>query len=166
MSATGLGGPVAGLPKPAFAVAGDPTILVVDDEPLVLEVMAEALREHGLYVVACADADEGLDALGRIGGPTVLVADVGLRGRSGPALAEAFRAVRPNGAVVFVTGLASDRFVRGLGERDVLLQKPFGGRDLCAAVSRAAALPAGGMASAASPGTSAMRPREKRRAIA
>jgi FixJ family two-component response regulator len=122
-------------------VPADVTILVVEDEPLVLEVMAETLREHGLRVVACDDADAGLAALPLIGGPTVLVTEVRLRSLSGPALAQAFRAEHPGGAVVFMTGLAHGGFVPGVvGVRDVLLRKPFGGDDLREAVSRAVAL--------------------------
>ena len=117
------------------------TVLLVDDEPLVLEVMAEALEDLGWSLILCGDAGEGLGALSLLLGPAVLVVDVALRGVSGPALAEAFRDRRPDGAVVFTTGLGDGEALMGaMRERDAVLRKPFGGRDLCRAVARAATL--------------------------
>ena len=117
------------------------TVLLVDDEPLVLEVMAEALEELGWSLILCGDAGEGLGALSLLLGPAVLVVDVSLRGVSGPALADAFRDRRPDGAVVFTSGIGDgEALVGAMRERDALLRKPFGGRELRRAVARAATL--------------------------
>jgi CheY-like chemotaxis protein len=121
------------------------TVLAVDDEPRMLEVIAEALGELGLRVVTCRDAGEGLGAFALLGGPAVLVTDIGLHGVPGVVLAEAFRDTRPDGAVVFTSGLRSGSpTAMTLGARDIVLRKPFNRRDLRAAVCRAAALASNG----------------------
>ncbi len=132
-------GPIGHGGRGAKGAAGS-TVLVVVDEPQMLEAMTEALSERGHRVVACRDAGEGLGALSLIAGPAVLVTDVNLHGFSGLDLAEAFRAVRRDGGVVFITGLTQvGTMPDAFGARDVLLRKPFGADDLRAAVSRAAA---------------------------
>jgi CheY-like chemotaxis protein len=122
------------------------TILAVDDEPLVLEVIAEALGDLGLRIVTCRDAGEGLGAFALLDGPAVLVTDVGLHGLTGPALADAFRDTRPNGAVVFTTSRQNRApdVPTTLGPRDIVLPKPFGRRELRVAIGRAAALASSG----------------------
>ena len=121
------------------------TVLVVENEPRLLDAMTDALAEICPRVIGCADAGEGLGAFGLLRGPAVLVVNAGLEGLSAQSLAEAFRDAAPQGAVVFITesGYGMSVF-RMLGARDALLRRPFGGRELRAAVRRAAALASGG----------------------
>lgn len=112
------------------------TVLLVEDDPLVLEVMEEMLMECGHRVIACRDADECLRALPEADGRVVLVTDVAMRGRSGRALADEFRRRRPDVPVVFATGLPAD-VLAPLNENETVLHKPFAIRDIAAAVDQA-----------------------------
>lgn len=120
---------------------GAVTILLVDDDALVREVMADALAELRHRVIVCADAEECLAALASLRGVAVLVTDVAMPGTSGIALAQAFRRARPGSPVIFATGLADSTDVTdALGPADQMLLKPFGGAALLAAVGQAASL--------------------------
>ena len=120
---------------------GAVTILLVDDDALVREVMAEALSELRHRLIVCADADECFSALADLRGVAVLVTDVAMPGTSGIVLADAFRRARPGSPVIFATGLADSTDVtEALGPADQMLLKPFGGAALLAAVGQAASL--------------------------
>ncbi len=111
------------------------TVLLVDDDPLVLSVLAEALTECGHRVVPCRDAGECLAALDGAGERLLLVTDMALPGCSGRALAEEVRRRRPGVPVVFATGLPASAVVP-LGTDETLMEKPFSLRDFAAVVAR------------------------------
>jgi DNA-binding NtrC family response regulator len=130
--------------NPDSEAIADVTILLVVDDPVVLEVMAEALDELCPRVIACSDAGEGLGAFSLLTGRAVLVTEVGLRSLSGAALAEAFHAACPAGGAVLTTGFVNGAAAAGTSDpRDIVLRKPFDARELRDAVCRAAALASG-----------------------
>ena len=66
-----------------------PTVLVVEDEPLVRIVAAEVLDEAGYCVLEAGDGDEALDVLASHGEVQLLFTDLNLPGSiDGLALAE------------------------------------------------------------------------------
>jgi PAS domain S-box-containing protein len=108
-------------------LAGDETVLLVEDDPSVLELVRDTLRHQGYQVIA---ASQGSDALrlaqahaGRI---DLLLADVVLPKMSGPALAARLVALRPGLKVVLMSGYPADAFS---ASREVanaaFLAKPF-----------------------------------------
>ena len=108
-------------------------ILLVEDEPLIREIMLESLRDAGFEVVEAANGDE---AIGLIqGGPhrfSLLVTDFHMPGRSdGSAVAAAMRRRRPEIPVVIASG-RPDVFDEGLTAKlgYQLLKKPYRPRDL------------------------------------
>ena len=115
------------------------TVLLVDDDPLVLSVLAEALADGGHRVVACRDAEECLDALAHVGERLLLVTDMALPGRSGRALADEVRRRRPGVPVVFATGLPEGSLAP-LGNDESVMQKPFRMHDFTAVIDRLAAV--------------------------
>ena len=120
---------------------GGITILLVDDDTLVRDTMAEALAEMGHRLIVCASGDECLAALPALRGAAVLVTDVAMPGMSGLTLATAFRRARPGSTVVFATGLAeTEELTSALGPGDLLLAKPFCGSELLSIVCQAATL--------------------------
>ena len=126
------------------------TILAVDEEPQVLKIIAQALREINLRIVACRDAEEGLGAFALLDGPAVLITDAALQRASGMALAQTFRRARPDGVVVFTSRFPARISAAGIvGARDIVLRKPFGAGELRAAICRATMLAAAGPRSAA-----------------
>lgn len=104
------------------------TILVIDDEVLVRETMAEFLREQGYNVLEAEDGPSGLSLLDTDRRIDLLVTDVGLPGGlNGRQVAEAARQTRSELKVLFVTGYAANSFVgSGMMEEGMhVVTKPF-----------------------------------------
>lgn len=100
-------------------------VLVVEDEPLIRDVLAQALRDAGCEVVEAAGAEEALRALEAQVRPDVLVTDVKMPGPvNGFELAVRMRAVRPGLRVIVTSGDASAEGARGVA--DEFLPKPYG----------------------------------------
>jgi PAS domain S-box-containing protein len=115
--------------QPAHGPAGgNETVLLVEDEELVRDIAARALRAAGYRVQVARDASEALDAgadgAGRI---DILVTDVIMPGLNGTVLAEKLLARHPGLRVLFVSGYARDALGEGgvLREGVEFLQKPF-----------------------------------------
>jgi CheY-like chemotaxis protein len=67
-----------------------PTILVVEDEPVVLEALQEALGRDEVVVVSASTSEDALAAAQGVH-PAIFVIDLMLPGESGIELAEALR---------------------------------------------------------------------------
>ncbi len=80
-------------------------ILVVEDEALIAEMMAEVLMEHGFEVKAVATAKDALQHL-TCGAPCdCLFTDINLPGGvDGATLAQLVRELRPDLPVVYASG--------------------------------------------------------------
>ena len=92
------------LPHPGVIM---PTVLIVDDEPVILRVLARFLDAPGRTVLTAASAAEALE-LARTQGPIdVALLDKNLGDRSGLELARDLRRLDALTAVVLITGYAS-----------------------------------------------------------
>ncbi|MFG1424827.1 response regulator [Roseixanthobacter glucoisosaccharinicivorans] len=81
------------------------TILVVEDEPLVRLVIAEALRDQGFRVVEAASADEAILALSAGLAVDLVFTDVRMPGAvDGLALASRLKRERPELPVLITSG--------------------------------------------------------------
>jgi two-component system cell cycle response regulator CpdR len=80
------------------------TVLVVDDEPMVLEVTALMLEDLGCVVFTAKCGTEALSTLADEPTVTVLITDVNMPGISGYELAEHARKERPNLSVLLLSG--------------------------------------------------------------
>ena len=114
-------------------------VLLVEDESLVREMLAECLADAGLRVAEAPNAEAALEAVGAAGEaglpPRVLVTDVDLgRGMDGLALAAEARRRWPDLGVVVMTGRPANLDGRGPDPREVRLGKPFGPSRLAEAV--------------------------------
>ena len=115
----------------------DISILVVDDEPSVVELLSEYLRTRGHTVCVAQDGLEALDRLEE-GGIDVVLTDMKMPKVAGPEL---LRTIQQRGypvATILMTGYGTvDSAVRALkaGAHDYLL-KPFSLRELYAALGR------------------------------
>lgn len=105
------------------------TILVVDDQPLVRDVVRESLESVGYRVLAAEDGPAALAAAGaEQRPPQLLLADVVMPAMSGRELAETLRRKNPELRVLLMSGYTADR----IGRHGVLeggadfIQKPFG----------------------------------------
>jgi signal transduction histidine kinase len=106
------------------ATRGGEHILVVDDEQVVRDLLAQLLRDQGYEVSLAASPD---DARALKGPFDVLLTDIVMPGTSGPDLATEIDARH----VLFMSGYDQDALVRADAP---FLQKPFGRDDLAAAV--------------------------------
>jgi DNA-binding response OmpR family regulator len=121
-----------------------PTILIVDDEPIVREVVSDYLRKDGFVVESAADGPEALSRFAA-SRPDLVLLDLMLPGIDGLEVCRRFRA-QSNVPIIMVTakGEETDTII-GLGVgADDYVAKPFSPRELVArvkAVLRRAATP-------------------------
>jgi len=112
----------------AARLTGQETILLVDDEETILDVVASGLRAKGYRVLEARHPDLALKLAAEFEGPIhLLVTDIVLPRLSGPRLAEAIRVLRPELRVLFTSGYTEDETVlHGVSQRSInFLEKPF-----------------------------------------
>ena len=96
-------------------------ILVVEDEPLIRFVMAEALRELGISVVEAASADEAWQYLTAGGSVDLVFTDHRMPGSmTGGQLATQIRLQYPSVVVIVTSGYFDDR-----GWSEPIVPKPY-----------------------------------------
>lgn len=104
------------------------TVLVVEDEEIVRELVCDVLAENGYNVLCASDGVEALRlARGFEGTIDLLITDVIMPHMNGPELADQLTLARPETKVLFVSGY-SDNDIGDHGVLDPrieLLQKPF-----------------------------------------
>ena len=123
---------VAGVASDDRAAAGE-TVLVVEDEPIVRELILDVLRDLGYLALEASDGPAGLRILRTETRIDLLVTDVGLPGMNGRQLAEQGRETRPELKVLFITGYAEDASLGpGYGAGMQTITKPFPVRLLAA----------------------------------
>jgi DNA-binding response OmpR family regulator len=110
------------------------TVLVVDDEPKIVEVVGDYLRSAGFSVTAAADGERAV-ALARARPPDLVLLDLGLPGLDGLDVARELRRASPVPIIMLTArGTETDRVVGlELGADDYLV-KPFSPRELLARV--------------------------------
>jgi CheY-like chemotaxis protein len=106
--------------------------LVVDDEPMILEILAEHCASLGMGVLEAADGADALRLVEAHPEIEVLVTDVRMPGLDGPTLAQRALALRPDIKVIFVTGYTTYR-----SSAWPILRKPFDLDELEAALRQA-----------------------------
>ena len=137
------------------------TVLVVDDDPIVREVLSSYLLRAGLEVAEAGDGEAALRAFGT-GHPDLVVLDLTLPRLDGLEVFRRMRAVRGDLPVVMLTarGEESDRVLGLEVGADDYITKPFSNRELVlrvqsilrrVAVPSAPPLTAGADAAAAAP---------------
>ncbi len=104
------------------------TILVVDDEQDILNVIEATLNREGFEVLKALNGDMALDLFQKLNKPIdLLLTDVVMPGMSGPMLVDRLLAVQPNLPVLFMSGYDDRQVVHRyvLKEGFALLAKPF-----------------------------------------
>ena len=111
------------------------TILLVDDEPLLLMSMAADLQDAGFAVIEAANADQALAALNTIPSISLVCTDVRMPGSmDGIGLARRVRAERPELPVLLVSGEITGRHEPNIA--DARLIKPIDAAELLNTVRR------------------------------
>jgi CheY-like chemotaxis protein len=107
---------------------GSETILFVEDEESVRELVGDYLAGTGYHVLEAVDGVQALEvAAAHQGAIQILVTDVVMPRLSGRELASRMAAQRPNIKILFISGYTDDSIFRhGVLEGGVAyLQKPF-----------------------------------------
>ncbi len=129
-------------PSPSSEVMarGSETVLIVEDQEPLRDMIEEVLTAQGYTVLSAADGPQALDlAKGHPGAIDLLLSDVVMPGMGGRVLVERLSATRPGLRVLYMSGYTngaiSDRGL--LAEGVILIEKPFTGSQLAVAVRRA-----------------------------
>ncbi|HST80531.1 MAG TPA: response regulator transcription factor [Kineosporiaceae bacterium] len=112
-----------------------PVILVVEDEPVIAELLRSYLARDGFEVRVATDGESGLTAIAHHR-PAAVILDVGLPGIDGTEVCRRLRADRNWTPVLFVTA-RDDEVDRVLGLElgaDDYVTKPFSPREVVARV--------------------------------
>ncbi len=124
-------------PVPIESCGGTETILLVEDEPSVLEVAQHTLQQLGYTVLACGGPGEALRTFrGQPHQVDLLVTDVVMPRMNGKELAARIQSLRPEVPVLFTSGF-SERILtkQGIVQGDVqFLGKPYRPLDLASRV--------------------------------
>jgi CheY-like chemotaxis protein len=101
-----------------------PLVLVVEDEVLLSDIIADELEDAGYRVITSFTGEEGLTILEGPDPVDLLFTDIRLPGRvDGWRLAEAARSLRPGLPIVYATGYSTEQPREVPGSR--FLTKPY-----------------------------------------
>ena len=111
---------------------GHETLMIVEDEPSVRNMVASALRHDGYRLLIAGSAEEALTIADAHDGPIdLLLTDAMMPGKSGVELANLMAVRRPATPVIVMSGYTDETLdVPGMKEPIALLQKPFTPREL------------------------------------
>jgi CheY-like chemotaxis protein len=127
----------AGRAAPAAVVGGKETILLVEDEPAVLDLAHRTLQQLGYNVLPCASADEALRTFGEYQSRIeLLVTDVVMPRMNGNELAARVSALSPGVSVLFSSGYGESIVAKqGVAlDGPHFISKPYRPRELAAKV--------------------------------
>jgi CheY-like chemotaxis protein len=99
-----------------------PVVLVVEDEPLLREMIAFEFELSGFEVIDAGSAEEALQRLREMPGLDLLFTDIRLPGMDGWSLAEQVRALHADAPVIYASGNAERQ---ELLPRSEFIQKPY-----------------------------------------
>jgi two-component system, cell cycle sensor histidine kinase and response regulator CckA len=132
--------PVMAQVQPPSLTKGSETVLLVEDEPMVLELGRYMLEDLGYTVWPVASPGEAIRLAQTRGGEIdLLVTDVVMPEMNGPELARRLLAAHPHLRCLFVSGYFADSAaLRSAQAQEIdFLQKPFSSADLADRVRRA-----------------------------
>jgi PAS domain S-box-containing protein len=133
-SAAAAESPVTSASTPALDHA---TILLVEDEPTLRNVIIDFLASAGHTVIAAESHEEAMERAAESGSAIdLLLTDVILKGRNGKQLAESLKAKGFHFKVIYMSGYTPDAIVHHgvLEEGTIFLQKPFSRATLLAKI--------------------------------
>jgi two-component system, cell cycle sensor histidine kinase and response regulator CckA len=113
--------------------SGTETLLIVENETAIRNLLQMALRKNGYTVLAAESGREALDLVrDHVGSIDLLITDVMMPDMDGPELVRQLAVIRPETPTLFMSGYMDD----ALGEHGILpssvnfIQKPFSPRGI------------------------------------
>jgi CheY-like chemotaxis protein len=115
------------------------TVLVVEDEALISEVVRDALTDNGFAVHLADSGDAALRYLEGGHAIDVLFTDINLPGSiDGTELANRARELQPELPVIYTSGHVFPRQLEPMAPRSVFVNKPYDLRNICTLIRRLA----------------------------
>jgi len=114
------------------------SVLVIDDEADVRDLVSDVLASHGHHITRASGGREGLARFGE-GKYDIVLTDLGMPDLNGWEVARAIKSTRGDTPVLLLTGWADAVDPSAAGLVDGILKKPFGLDELAAAVTTALA---------------------------
>jgi len=118
---------------PTGETRGSETLLLVEDEEMVRQLVGRVLRELGYEVFEASSGEEALSVSDSLERPIdLLLTDVVMPGMSGRELAELLTVSRPTTRVLFMSGYTEEAIVHNdvLGGETEFIGKPFTPQEL------------------------------------
>jgi len=116
-------------PQPIIApavAAKDTTILIIDDDLSISELLTEVLNGFGYATFTATDSQEGIELFEQQKDEIKLViSDVAMPKLNGPEVMQKIREIKPEMPFIFITGYqdASDEAI--LSDKTQMMLKPF-----------------------------------------
>lgn len=104
-------------------MAADITILVVDDDQYLLDLLIETLKTIGYQAIGVSDAQAALRVLADVE-IHLVITDIKMPGMSGVEFAQEAKAAYPHLPVIFITGVFGSSILQE-ADADGFLSKPF-----------------------------------------
>jgi CheY-like chemotaxis protein len=127
------------VPANEMNAAATPDILIIEDDPIMREALADWLQAVGYGVRKAADGGAGLAAV-KVAAPSLVVTDIYMPGQSGVAVIAELKQGYPDIPIIAISGLFNSG--HGMDADAALalgaaraLAKPFKRRDLLRAVA-------------------------------
>jgi two-component system cell cycle sensor histidine kinase/response regulator CckA len=114
--------------RPSQTVGGSETVLLVEDEASVRQLVRETLEAGGYKLLEAEDGEAALRVSSRHDGPIdILITDVVMPGISGQELSRRLCIADPKLKVLYLSGYTEDSIIRegALEAGTAFLQKPF-----------------------------------------
>lgn len=123
------------IPDEAELSGHNKTILLVDDEAAIRQMVAELLSDSGYRVVEAVDSVSAMKQAEKLEHLDLLLTDIGLPGMmNGISLAAQFKLKYPQLKVLFVTGFAGGSNLVSVDATTRILTKPFSLNELSSRV--------------------------------
>lgn len=124
---------------------GGVTVLVVEDEPLVLDMISQELTDQGFAVLEADTAEAALSIIESGQSVDVLFTDIRLPGEmDGWGLAKTVRKAKPKLPVIYATGYTVERPAMVQVPGSVFLKKPYRPSAIAETIRTLIAAPIGG----------------------
>jgi two-component system, cell cycle sensor histidine kinase and response regulator CckA len=127
---------VVDVPSPSGLKGGE-TILIVDDQEIVLQILEDMLLQYGYSVIQCRSGEEALETYSkRAKEIDLVIMDLGMPGMGGEAAISAFKAMHRPPKILVASGYSSHRISvspRKFGAAD-FISKPYRFKELLAKV--------------------------------
>jgi CheY-like chemotaxis protein len=113
-------------PPKSSNVKGKPNILAVDDQAVILDLLAGMCQSLGYEILTARDGEEGLKVFEKYR-PDIVITDLAMPRMSGRELASHIKAISPETPVILITGwgVAVDEDKMKRSGVDYILRKPF-----------------------------------------